>query len=155
MLRDTLAPLLALLCILFVPDSASAVKTRPPIELSFSYRYLSENETHITLIVKANVTTTKVAISLELPLGLRLLEGKEDWEGLMKRGDQKKIEITVQEGGFTSYEILGKADIHLLKGGIFKQEGRLVLDRSGSKTLDRRPPIQNKSPRGNILEFRN
>ncbi len=150
-----IAPLFILLCLLFVSDPAIAVKTRPPLELSFSYRYLSENETQVTLIALSNVAATKVSIRFELPLGLRLLEGKVAWEGLMKPGEQKKVEIIVQENASTSYEILGKADIHFVKGGIFRQERRLVLDRSGSKTLQRRSPVQNKSPRGNILEFRN
>ncbi len=154
MLRYTAALLLALLFLILVPYPSGAIKPRPPIELSFSYRYLSETEVRIALIAKANVAGLKVNMNLEIPLGLRLIKGEERWEGSMKRREQKKIEVSVRLGASSSYEILGKASIHLIKGGIFTQERRLVLDASGENTLNHRPPTLHKGPRGNILEFR-
>ncbi len=153
-MRYTVTLVLSLLFLIFASEPSNAIKPRPPIELRFSYRHLSETETRIALIATANVAGVKVAISLERPLGLRLIEGEERWEGPMEKGEQKKLEVTVEQGASDSYKIIGKASIHPLTGGIFRQERRLTLEQSDKNTLGSRPPIKHKGPGGSILEFR-
>lgn len=154
MLRYPATLFFSFLFFIFAPNPAEAIKPRPPIELRFSYRYLSETEIRISLIALANVVGEKVVLQLERPLGLRLIEGEDYWEGSMKKGEQIRIEVIVQQGASSSYKVLGRASIRPRGGGIFRQERRLTLDQTGEKTLKHRPPISRKGARNNILEFR-
>ncbi len=137
-----------------ISSPAKAIKPRPPVQLSFSSSILSDEETRITLSAKAIVDSNKLSIEIKRPLGLQLIDGKETWEGPIKKGEVHKLEIIILNEGSTSYEISGEASLHFINGGTFKQKSQLILNPLTEERSIRLPPIRQKGNRDTILEFR-
>lgn len=133
---------------------ALAAKPRPPIQLALLQIDLSENQSKLTLMATANVESDQVELSLVLPLGLSLVEGLPEWQGALKEGETKKIDVVIENLGRISREVVGKAVIHLGEGGTFTQQSRLTLNQPRSESSFRPPPLKQGRRDGAILEFK-
>jgi len=137
-----------------LPITVQAMKPRPPLQLALSAVDLSEDKTQITLSATANTGNEGVELSLELPLGLLLLEGERTWAGPLNLGDTHTLVLIVQNDGTRTYTILAEAKVRLPNAGHFIQERPLVLNPSALDRSPLAPPIRQRSGGDSILEFR-
>ena len=154
MTKSTITTLSLLFLLFGIPYAAEAMKPRPPVELTFLSARLSEEETKITLTARANIKTSNISMTIDLPLGLTLIEGKPHWEGPLKRGETQELTIMIQGMGGIADEILGNATIHLPNSGTFVQKTKLVLKAFNRQPLKPLPRTRQKGGSGSVLEFR-
>lgn len=133
---------------------AWAIKPRPPLQLSLQQISLSGGQSRLTMIATANVDIGRVDLSLELPPGLSLIEGEEEWEGAMKRGETKQIEWIIQSPNEAPHKVTGKAVIELNAGEKFVEKATLTLNEGKSDTPRRTPSVKRKEGGETILEFK-
>lgn len=135
-------------------SAAEAVKPRPPLQLSLLQVNLSEKESQVTLIATANVDSDQVKLSIDLPIGLSLVEGVDQWEGALKKGETKKMEVIVENQNRNPQKITGKATLHLNEGETFVQQSTLILNDAKAKSSLPGPSVKRKQGEENILEFK-
>lgn len=144
---------LAILFGIFSP--VEAVKPRPPLHLALLQAPLSEKQSQLTLMATANIDSDQVKLSFDLPAGISFVKGEEAWEGSLKMGEIKKIEIVVENQNHTSQKITGKATLHLGEGGTFLQQSTLTLGDLKAKAPPLpAPSIKRKQGEENLLEFK-
>jgi len=131
-----------------------ARKLRPPLHLSLEKTALEASQIRLSFRVRANLQTTRLSLSVELPLGLKLLEGEPKWEGPMGRGESHLMTLLIQGRGGLSDEVLGRAVIALAKGGTFTQKISLSLNPLEEESLHPSPPILLEGGGESVLEFR-
>lgn len=141
--------------LLFIlPSPVVTAKPRPPLQLTLRHGSLSGEEVRLTLKARANVASDRVTLSIDLPHGISILEGEAAWEGPLKRGETRKIEVTIPNPGDPHQEITGRATIQFTGGGTFVQENRLRFNRSEQERPSPPDPITRKESGETILEFR-
>ncbi|MBI3805890.1 MAG: hypothetical protein HY282_19215 [Nitrospirae bacterium] len=149
--------------LLVIALPAWAVKPRPPLQLSLQQSSVSERENRLTMVAKANVDIRDAVLSLELPSGLRLIQGAEDgWEGSLKKGEMQQLDWTVRSGDTLPRQVVGKAVIRLNTGEEFTERSVLTLheekkDEKKEEDKDERtrsPSVKRKQGGENILEFK-
>ena len=119
---------LTLFCLFLPAVSGWAIKPVPPLQLSLLQVDLSEDQRRLTLTATANIDSSEVALSFLLAPGLILVEGEEEWKGPLAKGETRKLEITVQTPDKGPREVIGKAVTRLKEGGVFTQQGKLILN---------------------------
>jgi hypothetical protein len=142
------------LSVITITSPASAIKPRPPLQLSLQETPLSGGQSRLMMIAKANVDISRVDLSIELPPGLSLIEGDEDWEGSLKKGEIKQIEWLIQSPNEAPHKIIGKAVIELSAGEKFVEKATLTLNEAKSDTPRRAPSVKRKEGGETILEFK-
>lgn len=135
-------------------SSAEAVKPRPPLQLSLLQVPLSEKQSRLTLTATANIDSDQVKLSIDLPAGLSLVEGIDQWEGSLKKGETKKIEAVVENPRHSAQRVTGVATLQLNEGGTFVQRSMLTLDEPKTNSSPPAPSIKRKQGEENILEFK-
>lgn len=133
---------------------AWAIKPRPPLQLSFQQTDLSGGESRLTMIAVANVDLNRVTLSIELPPGLSLVAGEEQWENAMKKGETKKMEWVVQSPNQAPRKVTGKAVIESSAGEKFVEQATLTLNEAEKETPLRTPSVKRKEGGETILEFK-
>lgn len=133
---------------------AWAIKPRPPLQLSLQQTDLSGGQSRLTMIAVANVDVRHVALSLELPPGLSLVDGEEGWEGTLGKGQTQKMEWTIQNPNQIPQKVTGKAVVELNGGEKFVEQATLTLHEAKSDTPLRAPSIKHKEGGETILEFK-
>jgi hypothetical protein len=83
-----------------------------------------------------------------------LIEGDEDWEGSLKKGDIKQIEWLIQSPNEAPHKVIGKAVIELSAGEKVVEKATLTLNEPKSDTPRRAPSIKRKEGGETILEFK-
>jgi hypothetical protein len=135
-------------------STAEAIKPRPPLQMSLLRVDLSEKKSQLTLTATANVDSNQVALSIDLPVGIFLVEGEDQWEGSLKKGETKKIEIIVENQRRNPQKIIGKATLHLMEGETFVQQSTLTLGDPKTKSPLPTPSVKRKQGEEKILEFK-
>ena len=140
----------------FSPAFSAAIKPRPPIQLMFQERALSETEVEITLTARVGIDSDTVSLSIMLPPELFLIEGEAEWEGPMSAGSEQKITVVVLSSGIDGPEIEGRASIRFPGAAVFEQRNRMVLKQSQLSTPESKPtpPIKRKGNQEAVIEFR-
>ena len=140
--------------ILFAAFPAEATKPRPPLQLALLEMDLSETQRQLTLMATANIDSNQVDLAFDLPANLSLVKGEEKWEGDLKKGETKKIEVIVESQDRLPKKIVGKATLHLKEGATFVQQSSLTLD--DPKTINPLPAPPDERMQGDekILEFK-
>lgn len=144
----------AFLSVMAITPPASAIKPRPPLQLSLQQVPLSGGQSQLMMIARANVDISHVDLSLELPLGLSLVEGEEEWEGPLKKGETKQIEFIVQSPNKAPHQVTGKAVIELTAGEKFVEKATLTLNEVKSDSPRRAPFVKRKEGGETILQFK-
>jgi hypothetical protein len=145
---------LQLVFLLGLFSAAEAIKPRPPLQLSLLRVDLSEKQSQLILTATAHVDSNQVALSIDLPIGISLVEGKDQWEGALKKGETKKIEIIVENQRHQPQKIVGKATLHLMEGETFVQQSTLILNDPKTKSPLPAPSVKRKQGEEKILEFK-
>ncbi len=143
-----------ILSIFGLPSFAEAMKPSSPVQVMFHQEDLSEEEIKITFTLATKVDVGDVSISILLPPEVLLIEGEESWEGSLKAGKKKNLELVIQNAGDFASVIEGKVSVRLSSGAVFVQERRLILNRSKSKPPIPLPPLSQKGKNGGVLEFK-
>ncbi|MFQ5781158.1 MAG: hypothetical protein ACE5HN_10300 [Nitrospiria bacterium] len=154
MFRRIFAILILPFLLLIIPLPVATAKPRPPLQLTLRQGDLSGEEVQLTLKARANVESSRVILSIDLPPSLTFIEGEETWEGPLKRGETKKIEVTILNPGNQPQEITGKGTIQFANGGTFVQQNTLMLSGPKKEPPPRPHPIERKEGGETILEFR-
>ncbi len=154
MVRKIFTPLALSLLLFVISSPVVEAKPRPPLRLTFRHQNLSEGEIQLTFKAKANVASGRVTLSIDLPPSVSVLEGETTWEGSLKKGETRKIKITILNPGSPSQEITGRATIQFTGGGTFVQENNLRLNESKQERPAPPAPIIQKEGGETILEFR-
>lgn len=144
----------AFLSVMAITPPAWAIKPRPPLQLSLQQVPLSGGQSQLMMIARANVDISHVDLSLELPLGLSLVEGEEAWEGPLKKGETKQIEFIVQSPNKAPHQVTGKAVIELTAGEKFVEKATLTLNEAKSDSPRRAPFVKRKEGGETILQFK-
>lgn len=144
----------AFLSVMAITPPAWAIKPRPPLQLSLQQVPLSGGQSQLMMIARANVDISHVDLSLELPLGLSLVEGEEEWEGPLKKGETKQIEFIVQSPNKAPHQVTGKAVIELTAGEKFVEKATLTLNEVKSDSPRRAPFVKRKEGGETILQFK-
>jgi hypothetical protein len=133
---------------------AWAVKPRPPLGLSLQQAEEAAGETRITVTATAYIDIARVELATELSPGLSILKGEPDWEGPLKKGETRKIELVIRNPGHTGSQVIEKATIRLDGGATFVERSTLPLDGPQNKAPTRAPSIKRKQGEENIREFK-
>lgn len=144
----------AFLLVIAVTSPAWAIKPRPPLQLSLQQTPLSGGQSRLMMIARANVDVGHVELSLELPPGLSLLEGEAAWEGGMKRGETKEIELIVQSPNEAPHQVTGRAVIELAAGETFLEKTTLTLNERKTEMPRRAPSVKREEGGETILQFK-
>lgn len=144
----------AFLFVMAITPPAWAIKPRPPLQLSLQQIPLSGGQSQLMMIARANVDVGHVELSLELPPGLSLLEGEAAWEGGMKRGETKEIELIVQSPNEAPHQVTGRAIIELAAGETFLEKTTLTLNEAKTDATRRAPSVKRKEGGETILQFK-
>ncbi|MDC4205936.1 MAG: hypothetical protein MPW17_05225 [Candidatus Manganitrophus sp.] len=144
----------AFLFVTAITPPAWAIKPRPPLQLSLQQIPLSGGQSQLMMIARANIDISHVDLSLELPLGLSLVEGEEEWEGPLKKGETKQIELIVQSPNKAPHQVTGKAVIELTAGEKFVEKATLTLNEAKSDSPRRAPSVKRKEGGETILQFK-
>lgn len=144
----------AFLSVMAITPPAWAIKPRPPLQLSLQQVPLSGGQSQLMMIARANVDISHVDLSIELPLGLSLVEGEEEWEGPLKKGETKQIEFIVQSPNKAPHQVTGKAVIELTAGEKFVEKATLTLNEVKSDSPRRAPFVKRKEGGETILQFK-
>lgn len=128
MLKDRLGFWVQIFILFAAFSTAEAVKPRPPLQLALLEMDLSETQRQVTLMATANIDSNQIDLAFDLPGNLSLVEGEEKWEGSLKKGETKKIEVVVENQDRLPKKIVGKATLHLKEGATFVQQSSLTLD---------------------------
>jgi hypothetical protein len=147
---------LQVIILLGIFSTAEAVKPRPPLQLSLLEVDLSGKQSQLTLMATANIDSDQVKLSFDLPGGLSFVKGEEEWEGALKKGESKKIEIIVENQIQKSQKVTGKATLHLNGGETFLQQNTITLGdpKEKSSPPPPAPSVKRKQGEENILEFK-
>lgn len=139
---------------LLIASPGWAIKPRPPLQLSLLQSDLSGDQSRLTLTATTNIDSSEVALSLNLPPGISLIQGSGEWKGSLQKGETKKIEVIVQDSDHAPRKVIGKATIHLAEGETFTQQSALTLNESKSGPPLPAPSIKRKEDGEKILEFK-
>lgn len=131
-----------------------ATKPRPPLQLSLLQTTLSKGQSRLILMATANIDASEVALSIDLPPELTLIEGEDAWKGTLPKGESQKIEIVVQGPDASPRQVVGKAEVHLPEGETFFQKSVLTLNKPKNKSAPPVPSLKRKEGGGSILEFK-
>lgn len=155
MIKRTLSLWISLaLFSLLAASPAWAVKPRPPLGLSLQQAEGGDGERKIILTATANTEIVRVELSTELSPGLSLVKGEPNWEGPLKKGETRKIELVIQGQSRAASQVIAKAIVHLDGGGTFVERSTLPLDGPKNKAPARSPSIKRKQGGENIHEFK-
>lgn len=153
MRRARLLFLVQLVYLLGIFSSAEAIKPLPPVQLSLLEARLSDKESRLILTATANVDSSQVQLSIDLPPDLVLTEGEESWEGPLKKGASQTIEMIVESRNHTPQKVIGKAIVHFDQGETFVQRNTLILNSPEGGPPLPAPSIKRKD-KESILEFK-
>lgn len=154
MLKPRFVFFVQILFLLAAFSAAEAVKPRPPLQLALLEMDLSEKQSRLTLMATANIDSNQVELAFDLPGNLSLVEGEEKWEGTLKKGETRKIEVIVENKDDLPKKVVGKATLHLKEGATFVQQSSLTLDGPKPDPSLPIPFIQRKQGNEEILEFK-
>jgi hypothetical protein len=164
MLKRKFVLFVQILFLLAAFSAAEATKPRPPLQLALLEMDLSETERRLTLMATANIDSNQVDLAFDLPGNLSLVEGEGKWEGALKKGETKKIEVVVEDLDRLPKKIIGRATLHLKEGATFVQQSSLTLDdpKTGASLPPHSipppsvptPPVKNRQGDEKILEFK-
>jgi hypothetical protein len=71
-------------------------------------------------------TDEEIAWRLEVPAGVQVVAGPENWAGILGTGESRTFEITLAGPGEAPYEVTAVVQIDLGRPDGFKASGRLV-----------------------------
>lgn len=154
MIRKIFALFILPFFLLIIPSKGDAIKPLPPLQMSLLQVELAEEKVQITLTARANINSRKVSLAIRLPLGVPLIEGEEEWEGPLKKGETKRVKVVIQNLRGLSQEITSIATIFLEPGGTFVQRNKLTLNPSLIEAPPPTPPIRGKEGGNTILQFK-
>lgn len=135
-------------------SSAWAIKPHPPVELFFRQANPGEGTSQVTLIATADLDVSRIELSIELSPGLTLIKGEEKWDGPLRKGETKTMEVVVQNPSDVLHKIAGIAIIYLKEGGAFVERSAVILNGKKDESPLRGPSLKRKNQGETILEFK-
>ena len=123
----------------FLSATTWASKPLPPVEIVITEEILPDETSRLTLLATSHRDTDRVQLSLELPSDMPVLDGQSEWEGPMKTGEKKQIDLVVNRHGLTR-KIMGKAILYMTERDRFIQKSILILGNENTFPASRLRP---------------
>lgn len=93
-------------------------------------------------------------IDVDLTGGVRLVAGDTSWTGPMKKGEERKMLLTVQAPEHGSGNIRARVSLPSSKGARFSAEAHFELGQKAEKNEEQKPVTKKDSKGRDVIEYR-